>query len=219
MATTDPPNELLYASAAILNLGVAHEVVFEPSLPILVLLPTCAKDPDSLVDESKPLYRIALTSRYPVETQRAGLHFLSALCETSKLSKPLFLSLFNAVLPSINAHDADAAKSSDPLLLDKVPLSDFPLFLKVWLSLAVALVQTSTVAVSLVAPLSSSLPAPPPLLPQSQHGHGIAWSAEQDSCLCHSHGLHPAPPSHPLTIPLPAACPVEASAQRSRTTG
>lgn len=77
------------------------------------------------MEESHPVHRIALTSQSLVETQRAGLHFLTTLCEVSELSKEIFLTLFNTLLPFVNANPA---QSTDPLLVDKVCIK-FPLIL------------------------------------------------------------------------------------------
>lgn len=73
------------------------------------------------MDERQPLFKMALTSSYSVETQRAGLHFLSAMCDKMEVSRTVLLKILDTLLQSIsNAYDVDYEKTSDLLLLNKV---------------------------------------------------------------------------------------------------
>lgn len=111
LATAYPPNELLYASATIINLGIPHE------------------DPVSLLNERNPVSRISLTTSHSVEAQRAGLHFLTALCDKSELPRAVLLTILDTLLQSIgNSYDVDHEKTSDLLLLNKLLLSRLRLF-------------------------------------------------------------------------------------------
>lgn len=84
-----------------------------PVLPI--------QDPESLLDDGQPLFNMALTSLYSVETQRAGLHFLLAMCEKVELSRAVLLRILNALLQSMSdSYVVDYEKTSNLLLLNKV---------------------------------------------------------------------------------------------------
>lgn len=67
---------------------------------------------------------MALTSSCSVETQRAALHFLAAMCDKMELSRTVHLRILDALLQSMsNAYDVDYEKTSN-LLLKKVSDSD-----------------------------------------------------------------------------------------------
>lgn len=81
----------------------------------------CFQDPDSLLDETQPLFRMALTAPYSVETQRAGLHFLLALCDKMELSRAVLVRILDALVQAMtNTYDVDYEKTSNLLLLNKV---------------------------------------------------------------------------------------------------
>lgn len=69
---------------------------------------------------------MALTPPYSVETQRAGLHFLLAMCEKVELSRAVLLRILAALLQSMSdAYDVDYEKTSNVLLLNKVCEKDW----------------------------------------------------------------------------------------------
>jgi hypothetical protein len=64
---------------------------------------------------------MALTSAYSVETQRAALHFLLAVCDKLMVSRTVLLGVLDALLQSMgSAYDVDYEKTSNLLLLNKV---------------------------------------------------------------------------------------------------
>ena len=80
------------------------------------------QNPQSLLDIDGTLFKMALTTSYTIETQRAGLHFLTTLCEKSEFPRDVLIIVLDNLLQSMSSVRADDRKPLDTLLINKVSL-------------------------------------------------------------------------------------------------
>ena len=74
----------------------------------------------SLLEANGSLFKIALTSVYPIPTQRAGLHFMTTISEKLEFPRDQLLVVLDALLQSMSPGIADLREPNDALLLNKV---------------------------------------------------------------------------------------------------